>query len=88
MGFVLWIEVFRAALDHGLAPCAGDDGTGGIQRITIGPDDERITAGSELSGETAEDVRLIDYDFARWGSAAERTRLLERWSREVRASAR
>ncbi|MBR0672505.1 ABC transporter substrate-binding protein [Neoroseomonas soli] len=35
-----------------------------------------------------EDVRLIDYDFARWGSVAERTRLLQRWEREVRAGAR
>jgi iron(III) transport system substrate-binding protein len=35
-----------------------------------------------------EDVRLIDYDFARWGSAQERTRLLDRWQREVRAVAR
>ncbi|NMJ41796.1 ABC transporter substrate-binding protein [Roseomonas sp. JC162] len=35
-----------------------------------------------------EDVRLIDYDFARWGSAEERTRLLTRWEREVRAGAR
>lgn len=35
-----------------------------------------------------EDVRLIDYDFARWGSAEERTRLLQRWEREVRAGAR
>ena len=35
-----------------------------------------------------EAIKLIDYDFARWGSAAERTRLLARWDREVRASAR
>ena len=35
-----------------------------------------------------EAVRLIDYDFARWGDAAERTRLLQRWDREVRAAAR
>jgi len=35
-----------------------------------------------------ENVRLIDYDFARWGSAQERTRLLDRWQREVRAGAR
>jgi iron(III) transport system substrate-binding protein len=35
-----------------------------------------------------EDVRLIDYDFARWGTAEERTRLLARWEREVRAGAR
>ncbi len=35
-----------------------------------------------------EDIKLIDYDFARWGSAAERTRLLQRWDREVRAAAR
>lgn len=35
-----------------------------------------------------ENIRLIDYDFARWGSAAERTRVLTRWEREVRAGAR
>ena len=35
-----------------------------------------------------ENIRLIDYDFARWGSAEERTRLLQRWEREVRAGAR
>jgi iron(III) transport system substrate-binding protein len=35
-----------------------------------------------------ENIRLIDYDFARWGSAEERTRLLTRWDREVRAAAR
>ncbi len=35
-----------------------------------------------------EDIKLIEYDFARWGSAAERTRLLQRWDREVRAAAR
>lgn len=28
-------------------------------------------------------IRLIDYDFARFGSSAERTRLLARWDREV-----
>ena len=35
-----------------------------------------------------ENVKLIDYDFARWGSAAERTRLLSRWDQEVRSAAR
>jgi iron(III) transport system substrate-binding protein len=35
-----------------------------------------------------ENIRLIDYDFARWGSSEERTRLLQRWEREVRAGAR
>lgn len=35
-----------------------------------------------------ENVRLIDYDFARWGNAQERTRLLDRWQREVRQGAR
>ena len=28
-------------------------------------------------------VKLIDYDFARYGSAAERKRLIERWTKEV-----
>ena len=35
-----------------------------------------------------ENIRLIDYDFARWGSSEERTRILQRWEREVRAGAR
>ena len=35
-----------------------------------------------------ENIRLIDYNFARWGSSEERTRLLQRWEREVRAGAR
>ena len=35
-----------------------------------------------------ENIRLIDYDFARWGSSEERTRLLQRWEREVRAGSR
>jgi iron(III) transport system substrate-binding protein len=35
-----------------------------------------------------EDVRLIDYDFARWGNRDVRTALLQRWEREVRAGAR
>jgi len=35
-----------------------------------------------------ENIRMIDYDFARWGNAEERTRLLTRWDREVRAGAR
>lgn len=30
-------------------------------------------------------MRLIDYDFARFGSSAERTRLLARWDREIGA---
>jgi iron(III) transport system substrate-binding protein len=35
-----------------------------------------------------EDVKLIDYDFAKYGSAAERTRILQRWDREVRSGQR
>jgi iron(III) transport system substrate-binding protein len=35
-----------------------------------------------------ENIRMIDYDFARWGSAEERTRLITRWEREVRAGSR
>jgi iron(III) transport system substrate-binding protein len=30
------------------------------------------------------DIKLIDYDFAKYGSAAERTRLLAKWDAEVR----
>jgi iron(III) transport system substrate-binding protein len=37
---------------------------------------------SPLSPNPAE-IKLIDYDFAKYGAAAERRRLLERWDREV-----
>ncbi|MEY3488542.1 MAG: hypothetical protein RL655_110, partial [Pseudomonadota bacterium] len=33
-------------------------------------------------------VRLIKYDFEKYGKAAERKRLLERWQREVESQAR
>ena len=31
------------------------------------------------------DIKLISYDFARYGSAAERKRLLDKWDKEVYA---
>jgi len=33
-------------------------------------------------------IRLIDYDFAKYGASAERRRLIERWDREVNSLAR
>ena len=29
------------------------------------------------------DMKFIDYDFAKYGAAAERKRLIERWDREI-----
>ena len=37
---------------------------------------------SPLSPKTT-DIKLISYDFAKYGSTAERKRLLERWDKEV-----
>ena len=31
------------------------------------------------------DIKLIDYDFAKYGSSAERKRLLDKWSKEVKS---
>jgi iron(III) transport system substrate-binding protein len=31
------------------------------------------------------DIKLIDYDFKKYGSAAERTRLLAKWDAEVKS---
>ncbi|MEP7207136.1 MAG: ABC transporter substrate-binding protein [Casimicrobiaceae bacterium] len=42
---------------------------------------------SPLSPKVAE-IKLISYDFAKYGSSAERKRLLERWDREVGSIAR
>ena len=33
-------------------------------------------------------MKLVEYDFARYGRSAERRRLIERWEREVGALAR
>jgi iron(III) transport system substrate-binding protein len=32
-----------------------------------------------------DEIKLINYDFAKYGSAAERKRLLEKWDKEVYA---
>jgi iron(III) transport system substrate-binding protein len=42
---------------------------------------------SPLSPKPAE-IKLIDYNFAKYGASAERKRLLERWDREVAGAAR
>jgi iron(III) transport system substrate-binding protein len=34
------------------------------------------------------DIKVIDYDFAKYGSSAERKRLLERWEKEINSLAR
>ena len=34
------------------------------------------------------DVRLIKYDFQKYGQAAERKRLIDRWTREVESQPR
>jgi len=34
------------------------------------------------------DVKVIAYDFAKYGSSAERRRLLERWEKEINAASR
>jgi iron(III) transport system substrate-binding protein len=34
------------------------------------------------------DVKLIKYDFEKYGKAAERKRLIDRWTREVESQAR
>jgi len=33
-------------------------------------------------------IKVIDYDFAKYGSSAERKRLLERWEKEINSAPR
>ena len=58
------------------------------------PEDRRSTSRSTRSRPTATSrcrrrcrtlttIKVIDYDFAKYGSRAERKRLLERWEREI-----
>ena len=43
--------------------------------------------GAEIPKEAARfsDIKLIDYDFKKYGSSAERRRLLDKWDKEVNA---
>ena len=34
------------------------------------------------------EIKVISYDFAKYGSSAERRRLLERWEKEINAAPR
>jgi iron(III) transport system substrate-binding protein len=34
------------------------------------------------------EVKVINYDFAKYGSSAERKRLLDRWEKEINAAPR
>jgi iron(III) transport system substrate-binding protein len=45
-------------------------------------------AADPASAPGSDDLRLIRYDFIRYGTAAERTRLLEKWERDVHAAPR
>jgi iron(III) transport system substrate-binding protein len=42
-----------------------------------------VDAATPEAAPRLEDIRLIDYDFALYGSSEERTRLLERWDAEI-----
>jgi iron(III) transport system substrate-binding protein len=33
-------------------------------------------------------IKVIDYDFAKYGSSAERKRLLDRWEKEINSAPR
>jgi iron(III) transport system substrate-binding protein len=45
-------------------------------------------AADPASAPDSDDLRLIRYDFVRYGTAAERKRLLEKWERDVHAAPR
>ncbi len=50
------------------------------------PANKSVTLPPEIA--KAVDAKLIDYDFAKYGDPAERTRLLARWDREIKAAAK
>ena len=56
------------------------DGPGGAVAVQL--PSNVATPGSPLSPKLA-DIKLIQYDFAKYGTTSERKRLLERWDREV-----
>jgi type IV secretory pathway component VirB8 len=43
----------------------------------------RASMTQKAAGEAMAQIKLINYDFARYGSAAERRRILEKWDRDV-----
>ena len=66
--------------------------TPGAQRIAAGARNFEYPANRDavapIHAPEVDDLRLIRYDFARYGTAAERKRLLDKWERDVYASPR
>ena len=78
------VEAARKFVDWALTPQAQ---ALGAQAKQFQIPSNTKSAVSPLSPKIAE-IKLINYDFAKYGSSAERKRLLERWDREVGSIAR
>ena len=69
----------KAFYDWALTPAAQEIGaTANSFQIP-----SNLNAATPEASPRLEDIKLIDYDFARYGSSEERTRLLERWDAEI-----
>lgn len=62
------------------------------QKIAIAAKSYQVPSNknSEVPAESPKlgEIKLIDYDFAKYGSSAERSRLLKKWDAEVRNAPR
>ena len=68
----------RLGVDAG---STGDRGTGeGVHQV---PSNRNVTPPPQAP--KFSEIKLINYDFAKYGSSAERTRLLTKWDKEVYA---
>ena len=69
----------RAFYDWALTPAAQEIGaTAASYQIP-----SNVNAATPDAAPRLEDIKLIDYDFAKYGSSEERTRLLARWDAEI-----
>jgi iron(III) transport system substrate-binding protein len=72
-------EVAQAFYDWALSPAAQELGaTANSFQIP-----SNMNAATPDAAPRLEDIKLIDYDFAKFGSSEERTRLLQRWDAEI-----
>jgi iron(III) transport system substrate-binding protein len=74
------ISLSKIAVAAGVAMMAGADGAHAQGQLNIICSVPIPPAAPKMS-----DIKFINYDFASYGSAAERKRLLDKWDKEVYA---
>ena len=76
------LDAARKFVDFALSPAGQQIGLD-VKEYAI-PTNRSVTLPPQVPKLT--DIKVIDYDFAKYGASAERRRLLDRWEKEINAS--